>query len=576
MYAYLILTTLAVVLSGWLLWRRTHSQGPLKLTILNGPQSASYFYGASRTLARSDDHGELFEEWSKLYGPVFQIPTAFGGRRTVILDPRAVNHFYSRERSVYVKSKLSRAVISNLFGHGLLWAEGEVHKRQRKALTPAFSNSAIRQLTRVFFDSSYKLKTKWDSLIEESSDTSGVIIDVQHWVNLVALDSIGIAGFAFDFESLSGSPSPVASAFAALTSGLSDSSTASNILFLLGARFPLIAKLPLQRNRVLKTMRKALGEVAKGILAREREMRESGEKAEEGSNPRSIIELLLKAEAEEADVKVRLDKDEVPAQMGIPPYLTLQWALIELARAPHVQDQLRAELQQFRSSHGRDPAWDELVAVGGSELPYLDAVVHETLRLHPAVAESTREARFARTDDVIPLTAPISTPQGEIDYITVPKGSIVTVHVRCINRSEAFWTPSIQFEFKPERWLVGEQDTVPGQAETLKAYRHILTFIDGPRACLGRGFAIAEFKAVLATLLLHFTFEFPMPTAPKIVRRHGVVRRPAVDGEEGTRVPMRVKKAGICGGSVGFLSYNPCYLQLKVLAGYYYGTMIVN
>jgi len=62
------------------------------------------------------------------------------------------------------------------FGRGLLWAEGESHRRfvaiipayrlydrvaarrQRKALSPAFSNAAIRRLTSVFYDSAYKVK----------------------------------------------------------------------------------------------------------------------------------------------------------------------------------------------------------------------------------------------------------------------------------------------------------------------------------------------------------------------------------------------------------------------------------
>jgi Cytochrome P450 len=59
-----------------------------------------------------------------------------------------------------------------------------------------------------------------------------------------------------------------------------------------------------------------------------------------------------------------------------------QWALIELSRHPDVQTRLREELLAF----GPDPTYDQLKA----NLPYLDAVVHETLRLHPPVPESTR------------------------------------------------------------------------------------------------------------------------------------------------------------------------------------------
>jgi len=69
--------------------------------------------------------------------------------------------------------------------------------RQRKALTPAFSNAAIRKLTSVFYDSAYKVrvcnvrnaiylilkfkvKSAWDNDVESSEDGNAVI-EVQNW-----------------------------------------------------------------------------------------------------------------------------------------------------------------------------------------------------------------------------------------------------------------------------------------------------------------------------------------------------------------------------------------------------------
>jgi hypothetical protein len=45
-------------------------------------------------------------------------------------------------------------------------------------LTPAFSNAAIRKLAPVFFDSAYKVKNAWDSLLESNGEA---IIEVQGW-----------------------------------------------------------------------------------------------------------------------------------------------------------------------------------------------------------------------------------------------------------------------------------------------------------------------------------------------------------------------------------------------------------
>ena len=63
-----------------------------------------------------------------------------------------------------------------------------------------------------------------------------------------------------------------------------------------------------------------------------------------------------------------------------------QWALIELCRKPEKQQRLRDELLQAGSS---DPTYDQL----WSGLPYLDAVAHEVLRLHPPVGQTTRVVR---------------------------------------------------------------------------------------------------------------------------------------------------------------------------------------
>ena len=62
--------------------------------------------------------------------------------------------------------------------------------------------------------------------------------------------------------------------------------------------------------------------------------------------------------------------------------LAVQWALIELSRNPDIQSKLRAELLEF----GVDPTYDQLT----NNLPYLDAVVHETLRMHAPLHDLLR------------------------------------------------------------------------------------------------------------------------------------------------------------------------------------------
>jgi cytochrome P450 len=65
------------------------------------------------------------------------------------------------------------------------------------------------------------------------------------------------------------------------------------------------------------------------------------------------------------------------------------------------------------------------------------------------------------------------------------------VLIRTINRSTSIWGPDAK-EFKPQRWL--EEGNIHGKAKDVAGYRHLLTFGDGPRVCLGRSFALTSFK----------------------------------------------------------------------------------
>jgi cytochrome P450 len=92
-----------------------------------------------------------------------------------------------------------------------------------------------------------------------------------------------------------------------------------------------------------------------------------------------------------------------------------------------------------------------------------------------------------------------------VDSLAIAKGTTVVVPSTTINRAEAFWGPDAK-EFKPERWLTeGGLD----RAKDIQGYHHILTFSDGPRSCLGRGFALAELKVIVDLALAHSHTQTP-------------------------------------------------------------------
>jgi len=248
---------------------------------------------------------------------------------------------------------------------------------------------------------------------------------------------------------------------------------------------------------------------------------------------RSIIGMLVKGESSDTDLK--LTRDEVVAQINLfllAGYETtavgLSWSLVELARNPEIQHKLREELRQF--AHG-DPSWEQL----RSELPYLDAFVHEILRMHPPLEESSR---LAAEDDVVPLSSPIPTASGHlIDSLFIPKGTIIGLPLMFFNRSEAFWGPDSR-QFDPERWL----NDLSYPAKDLHGYRHLYTFSDGQRMCLGRGFALAELKASLSVLVRNFSFELLEGPDTKLGKHVAILPRPKLEGASGAFLPMRIRQ----------------------------------
>jgi cytochrome P450 len=81
----------------------------------------------------------------------------------------------------------------------------------------------------------------------------------------------------------------------------------------------------------------------------------------------------------------------------------MAWALYALTQDKDVQTKLREEVSNLSTD---DPSMDDL-----NGLPYLDAVVRETLRLYPPVPFVPREAM---KDDCIPLSKPFTDRKGVV------------------------------------------------------------------------------------------------------------------------------------------------------------------
>ncbi|KAJ7867798.1 cytochrome P450 [Mycena leptocephala] len=452
----------------------------------------------------------VYEDWAARYGAVFSVPGLLGSRTVVLTDPKAIAHFSATETYTYIGTPPHKRFNEKLLGRGLFWSEGDSHKRQRRELTPAFSNVAIKDMTPIFFDSAYKAKAAWDAMLE-SRPSEGIILEVQ-----LCLDTIGLAGFSHDFGTLTGNTSRIASIFDAFGS---KESLLDIAVFLFSMVVPIVDTLPTTRNSLLSQLTKSMQDLGNKFLDNTRDE----------NTDKSVIGQLTSSQ--------KISREEVMSQISfllVAGYETtanasLQWALIEIARNPALQTELRDELLE-----SGDPTWEELTGQGS----LLDAFTCEVMRMHPPLPEIER---MAVKDDLLPLSVPLETETGElVDTVFVRKGQWAKLPIECISRSEALWGPDAKV-FNPARWLEEGRGVGQYRARELQGYRHLLTFSDGPRICLGKVFALTEFKVVLSVLLRNFAFEFPRGPDTAIERRMGLLPRPGVEGEAGYDVPLRIR-----------------------------------
>ncbi|KAG6471094.1 cytochrome P450 81Q32-like [Zingiber officinale] len=157
---------------------------------------------------------------------------------------------------------------------------------------------------------------------------------------------------------------------------------------------------------------------------------------------------------------------------------TTEWAMSLLLNHPHVLQKAATELDTT-VGHGRLVSEDDL-----TNLPYLNCIIHETLRLYPAA----------------PLLVPHETSKDcTVAGFDVSAGTMLLVNVWAIHRDAGLWDEPEKF--KPERFMAGE---------AAKGYK-FMPFGMGRRQCPGEGLAMRTVGLMLATFVQCFEWEKVSP-----------------------------------------------------------------
>ena len=160
---------------------------------------------------------------------------------------------------------------------------------------------------------------------------------------------------------------------------------------------------------------------------------------------------------------------------------TMEWAMTELISNPQKMVKLRDEIRSFISENGK-PQIDESDI---SSLPYLQAVVKETFRLHPA-------APF-----LLPHKA---SSYVEINGYIVPENAQILINVWASGRDSRIWrNPD---EFLPERFL-NENNNIDFKGRNFE----LIPFSTGRRICPGLPLADRMVHQMLVTFVGNFEWK---------------------------------------------------------------------
>jgi cytochrome P450 len=176
-----------------------------------------------------------------------------------------------------------------------------------------------------------------------------------------------------------------------------------------------------------------------------------------------------------------------------------------LAKHQDLQEKLREEIREAFSDVSNQDQPADLAGVL-EPLPYLNGVMNETLRLYPTV----------------PITMRQAIRDSDLGGQPIPKGVTVILSMWQMNRSPEVWGEEAG-EFRPERWITDGKPNTNGGAPSNYEF---LTFLHGPRSCIGQGFAKAEMRCLLASMVRSFSWELAMEES-KIIPQGVITIKPA-------------------------------------------------
>ena len=367
--------------------------------------------------------------------------------------PEHMKAMFLDHPDVFRKSPFQKKLVGPALGDGLLTAEGEHWKFQRRAASPAFRIDALRAMVPAFSSSA-------EATVErmKSAATRGpidVMGEMQHATLDVIVETIlGGADPGFGYDRI-----------ATTVEDYMQTMGKPDMLDMFGAP-PWLPRPWGSKGRLAAA---ALKKSAVNAIERRRA---SGEVRND------LLGLLLAARDPETGRGLSDDelRDNVVTFIGAgheTTALTLTFSLYLSANSPEIQDRL---LREVRDVCGDQPVTAAMI----DAMPFHEQVIKEAMRLYPPVSIIDRVA----SEDI------------DLGDVQVKKGDFGFALIYIMHRHKMLWDHPERFD--PDRFS-------EARAKGMPRFQY-MPFGAGPRICIGMKFAYMEAVAILATLIRDLRF----------------------------------------------------------------------
>ncbi|XP_017017316.1 probable cytochrome P450 4s3 [Drosophila kikkawai] len=426
------------------------------------------------------------KELRERHGPVFRI--WFGKDLMVMFsDPEDIKQLLGNNTLLF-KSK-NYELVEPWLGKGLLTNGGESWHRRRKLLTPGFHFRILGEFKEPMEENCRILVRR---LREKANGES---FDIYPYITLFALDAICETAMGIRKHAQLQSDSEYVQAVQKICRVMHKQSFSFwqrlNIFFRHTKpgkeRDAALKVLHDETNRVIRLRREQL-------LQERAEARPEAEQDDVGGKRRlAFLDMLLLSQmeggAELTDTDIREEVDTFMFEGHDTTSSAIAFTLSLLSKHAAIQQRAYEEVSELE---GREK----------EPMPYLEAVIKESLRIYPSVPFFSRKVM----EDL---------PVGKL---TVPKGASISCLIYMLHRDPANFPDPERFD--PERFLLNEKQMHPFAFAAFSA---------GPRNCIGQKFAMLELKTSLSMLLRSYRFlpdedYQPQPLAELVMKSGNGIR----------------------------------------------------